>query len=53
MRTDPIGLYRHVPATLLLIQATEQQVHLAMQGLVGMGRFLLTSGTLTLVDIHD
>jgi len=53
MRTDPIGLHRHIPATLLFIQATEQQIHLPVQGLVGMDRFLLTIGTLTLVDIHD
>jgi hypothetical protein len=53
MRTDPIGLHRHLPATLLFIQATEQQIHLPMQGLVGMDRCLLTIGTLTLVNIHD
>jgi hypothetical protein len=53
MRTDPIGLHSHIPATLLFIQATEQQIHLPMQGLVGMNRFLLTIGTLTLLDIHD
>ncbi len=53
MRTDPIGLHRHIPAPLLLIKPTEQQVHLAMQNLVGMGRLLLTIRTLTLVDVHD
>ena len=53
MRTEPIGLYRHLPSTFLLIQATEQQILLAMQALVWMDRFLLTSRTLTVVDIHD
>jgi len=30
LRTDPIGLHRHIPATLLLIEPTEQQIHLPM-----------------------
>jgi hypothetical protein len=53
MRADPIGLQRHIPATLLLIEPTEQQIQLPMHDLASMGRFLLTSGALTLVDVHD
>ena len=51
LRADPIGLHGHIPATLLLVQATEQPVHLPMQDLVGMRRLLLARGTLTLMDL--
>jgi hypothetical protein len=51
LRADPIGLQGYIPATLLFIQATEQEVHLAMQDLVGMQRMLLTGGTLTLMNL--
>jgi hypothetical protein len=51
MRADPISFHGHIPATLLLIQATEQEVHLAMQDLVGMRHILLARGTLTLMNL--
>jgi hypothetical protein len=38
---------RHVPSPLLLIQTTQQQVHLSMNRLVGMILRLLTDWTLT------
>jgi hypothetical protein len=50
-RTNPVGLNRDIPATLLFIQATEQEIHLAMQDLVGMRRLLLARGTLTLMNL--
>jgi hypothetical protein len=52
LRADPIGFHGHIPATLLLIQATEQELHLAMQALVGMRRILLAHGTLTLMNLY-
>jgi hypothetical protein len=44
------GLQAYVPATLLFIQPTEQQVHLMVQFLVWMISRLLTIPTLTLMD---
>ena len=32
--TDLLGLQRHIPAPLLLVQAAEEQVHLSMQFLI-------------------
>jgi hypothetical protein len=51
LRADPIGFHGHIPATLLLIQATEQEVHLAMQDSLAMWRILLARGTLTLMNL--
>jgi hypothetical protein len=44
-----IGLHRHIPATLLIIQPTQQQIHLPMQPLIWMGHLLLAMGTLALM----
>jgi hypothetical protein len=48
--SQPFGLQGHVPAALLLIQTTEQQVHLMVQLLVWMILRLLAMWTLTLMD---
>jgi len=48
--SNPIGLYRHIPATLLLIQSAQEEVHLAMEDLIRMDRFLLAMRTLAVVD---
>jgi hypothetical protein len=48
--TKSLGLHRHVPATLLLIQSADQQVDPPMAFLVRMSRFLLAGSTLTLVN---
>jgi hypothetical protein len=45
-----LGLQGHVPTALLLIQTTEQQVHLMVQLLVRMTVRLLAIGTLALMD---
>jgi len=45
-RTNTIGLNRNVPATLLLIEAAEQQIDLPMPLLIWMKRFLLARDTL-------
>jgi hypothetical protein len=45
-----LGLQGHIPAALLLIQATEQQVHLVVQFLVWMIIRLLTIWTLAFMD---
>jgi hypothetical protein len=45
-----LGLQGHVPSALLLIQTTEQQVHLMMQFLVWMIVRPLTIWTLALMD---
>jgi hypothetical protein len=45
------GLQGHVPPALLLIQTTEQQVHLMMQFLGWMIVRLLTIWTLALMDL--
>jgi hypothetical protein len=45
-----LGLQGHVPSPLLLIQATEQQVHLVVQFLVWMIVRLLAIRTLALMD---
>ena len=41
-----LGLQGHIPTTLLLIQTTEQQVHLMVQLLVWMATRLLATWTL-------
>jgi hypothetical protein len=38
-------------ATLLFIQPTQQQIHLLMQFLIRMGRFLLAMGALALMNL--
>jgi hypothetical protein len=48
---DAVGFHRHIPATLLFIQPTEQQIHLSMQLLIGMARFLLAMSTLALMQL--
>jgi hypothetical protein len=45
-----LGLQGHVPTALLLIQTTEQQVHLMVQLLVWMTVRLLAIWTLALMD---
>jgi hypothetical protein len=42
--TYALGLHRHLPATLLFIQPTKPQIHLSMQLLIRMRRFLLAMG---------
>lgn len=49
--THLISLYSEVPVMVLPIQSAQQEVDPTVQGLVGMGRFLLAIGTLTLVDV--
>jgi len=44
---NPVGLERDIPATLLFIQATAEQVHLPMELALGVIGLLLTTGTLT------
>jgi hypothetical protein len=51
-----VGLQRHVPPLLLLVQPTEQQIYLVMESLVGVIPRLATVGTLTLMNpcfLHD
>jgi hypothetical protein len=51
-----VGLQRHAPPPLLLVQPAEQQIHLVMKQLVGVIPRLTTIGTLTLMDfrfLHD
>jgi len=43
------GLHRYIPAALLFIQSAQQQIHLPMQLLIRMGRFLLAMGALALM----
>jgi hypothetical protein len=49
--THAVGLHCDIPAALLFIQAAQQQIHLSMEFLVRVGRFLLAMGALTLMDI--
>jgi hypothetical protein len=42
--TNALGLHRHIPATLLFIQAAKPQIHLPMQFLLRMGRFPASNG---------
>jgi len=44
--TNAVGFHRDIPATLLFIQPTKPQIHLPMQVLIRMERFLLTMGAL-------
>ena len=48
--TQPKGFQRRIPTPLLLIQATEEQIHLAMQLLLGMLLGRLASPTLALMN---
>jgi hypothetical protein len=41
---------RHKPATLLLVEARQDHMHLTMQRLLRLGRVALAMGTLTLMD---
>jgi hypothetical protein len=47
---DPRGLQGDIPAALLLIEATEEQVHPMVEQRIGVLTGLQTSGALTLVD---
>jgi hypothetical protein len=47
---QPVRLDRRIPPPLLCIQAGQQQVHLVVQGLIGMGGFPLTLRTLAPMD---
>jgi hypothetical protein len=54
-QADPTATYSpgfqgYVPATLLFIQATQKQIHLSMQFLIGMVSLLAAMWTLT--DVH-
>jgi hypothetical protein len=49
--TELLGFQGHVPAALLFIQPTEEQIHLVMKLFVWMVAGLLAIGTLALVHI--
>jgi hypothetical protein len=44
---DPVGFQGDIPAALLFIEATAEQIHLPMQLALRMIALLLTAGTLT------
>jgi len=48
--TELPGLQSRVPPSLLFVQAAEEQIHLAVEFLVGMVFCLLTVRTLALMD---
>jgi hypothetical protein len=48
--TNPLGLQRHVPAALLLVQPTKKQVHLVMSQLVRMTVSNLAMGALATME---
>jgi hypothetical protein len=49
--TNAVGLHCDIPATLLFIQPTQQYIHLPMQVLIWMGRFLLAMGAFALMHL--
>jgi hypothetical protein len=42
----PLRFHCDVPAALLFIEPTQEQIHLSVQCLIGMNTFLLAMGTL-------